>query len=73
MKVIATTRTTQGTGASRRLRRADKLPGIIYGGILPGMLELRPDGLPVRCRRKRGGSWISPMTTATRLCPTSSS
>ena len=32
MKVIATTRQTQGTSASRRLRRADKLPGIIYGG-----------------------------------------
>ena len=32
MKVIATTRTTQGTGASRRLRRAEKLPGIVYGG-----------------------------------------
>lgn len=32
MKVIATTRKAQGTGASRRLRRADKLPGIIYGG-----------------------------------------
>ena len=32
MKIIATTRQAQGTGASRRLRRADKLPGIIYGG-----------------------------------------
>lgn len=31
MKIIATTRNTQGTGASRRLRRADKLPGIVYG------------------------------------------
>ena len=28
----ATTRNAQGTGASRRLRRADKVPGIIYGG-----------------------------------------
>ena len=28
----ATTRSVQGTGASRRLRRADKVPGIIYGG-----------------------------------------
>lgn len=34
MKVIATTRKAQGTGASRRLRRADKLPGIIYGGAV---------------------------------------
>ncbi len=32
MKIIATTRQAQGTGASRRLRRADKLPGILYGG-----------------------------------------
>jgi large subunit ribosomal protein L25 len=28
----ATTRNVQGTGASRRLRRADKVPGIVYGG-----------------------------------------
>ena len=35
MKFIATTRNTQGTGASRRLRRADKLPGIVYGGKEP--------------------------------------
>lgn len=32
MKVVANTRTAQGTGASRRLRRADKVPGILYGG-----------------------------------------
>lgn len=31
MKVTATTRNTQGTGASRRLRRAGKVPGIVYG------------------------------------------
>ncbi len=32
MKVVATTRSAQGTGASRRLRRAGKVPGIVYGG-----------------------------------------
>ncbi|MEW5881270.1 MAG: 50S ribosomal protein L25/general stress protein Ctc [Pseudomonadota bacterium] len=32
MKVVANSRTAQGTGASRRLRRADKVPGILYGG-----------------------------------------
>ncbi|MFZ6750489.1 50S ribosomal protein L25/general stress protein Ctc [Undibacterium sp. Ren11W] len=32
MKVIASTRTLQGTGASRRLRIAGQTPGIIYGG-----------------------------------------
>ena len=30
--IKAETRKVQGTGASRRLRRADKVPGIIYGG-----------------------------------------
>ena len=32
MKVVAQTRKEQGSGASRRLRRAAKVPGIIYGG-----------------------------------------
>ena len=32
MKVIATTRQAQGSSASRRLRREDKVPGIVYGG-----------------------------------------
>ncbi len=35
MKVIAATRKAQGTSASRRLRRADKVPGILYGNNLP--------------------------------------
>lgn len=32
MKVVATTRSKQGTSASRSLRRANKVPGVIYGG-----------------------------------------
>ncbi len=32
MKVVANTRQAQGTGASRRLRRTGKVPGILYGG-----------------------------------------
>ncbi|MEZ5651388.1 MAG: 50S ribosomal protein L25/general stress protein Ctc [Burkholderiaceae bacterium] len=32
MKVIANSRQLQGTGASRRLRRAGRVPGIVYGG-----------------------------------------
>jgi large subunit ribosomal protein L25 len=32
MKVEATTRTLQGTGASRRLRRESRVPAIVYGG-----------------------------------------
>ena len=53
MKVIATTRTTQGTGASRRLRRADKLPGIIYGGKNPPpRSSLNTTRSSLRCARK---------------------
>lgn len=41
MKVTATTRSAQGTSASRRLRRADKVPGIIYGGkVQPTAIEV---------------------------------
>jgi large subunit ribosomal protein L25 len=32
MKVVANTRNTQGTSASRRLRLAGKVPAIVYGG-----------------------------------------
>jgi large subunit ribosomal protein L25 len=32
MKITAFARKEQGTGASRRLRRAGQTPGIIYGG-----------------------------------------
>lgn len=32
IEINATTRTTQGTGASRRLRIAGRVPGILYGG-----------------------------------------
>jgi large subunit ribosomal protein L25 len=41
MKVVATSRNAQGTGASRRLRRAGKVPGIVYGtAALPITIEL---------------------------------
>ena len=37
----AQTRSLQGSGASRRLRRANKVPGIVYGGeAAPVMIEL---------------------------------
>lgn len=32
IEIIAQTRVEQGTGASRRLRREGKLPGVVYGG-----------------------------------------
>ncbi len=41
MKVVATTRELQGTGASRRLRRTGRVPGIVYGSSTePAMIEL---------------------------------
>jgi large subunit ribosomal protein L25 len=46
MKVVATTRKLQGTGASRRLRRAGRVPGIVYGGTAgPVAIELDHNAL----------------------------
>jgi large subunit ribosomal protein L25 len=40
-EITAQTRTVQGSGASRRLRREDKVPGIVYGGTAaPQTIEL---------------------------------
>lgn len=40
MKVIASTRKAQGSGASRRLRHALKVPGIVYGKGAATMIEM---------------------------------
>ena len=46
MKVVAFTRTLQGTGASRRLRNAGQTPGIIYGGTAaPQLIALDGNAL----------------------------
>jgi large subunit ribosomal protein L25 len=46
MKVVATTRQAQGTGASRRLRRSGKVPGIVYGSSAqPTNIELDHNSL----------------------------
>ena len=45
MKFTAYERTLQGTGASRRLRRAAKVPGIVYGAGSPTMIELDHNAL----------------------------
>lgn len=45
MKVVATVRKEQGSGASRRLRRAGYVPGIVYGGTdeaVPLSIEHNP-------------------------------
>jgi large subunit ribosomal protein L25 len=45
MKFTAFERTQQGTGASRRLRDAHKVPGIVYGAGTPAMIELDHNAL----------------------------
>jgi large subunit ribosomal protein L25 len=45
MKFTAYERTLQGTGASRRLRYAAKVPGIVYGAGTPAMIELDHNAL----------------------------
>jgi large subunit ribosomal protein L25 len=46
MKFTAFERSLQGTGASRRLRLADKVPGIVYGGAAtPSLIELDHNAL----------------------------
>ncbi|MCB2019259.1 MAG: 50S ribosomal protein L25/general stress protein Ctc [Burkholderiaceae bacterium] len=45
MKFVAYERTKQGTGASRRLRNAAKVPGIVYGAGTPTMIELDHNAL----------------------------
>lgn len=45
MKFVAFERDLQGTGASRRLRRAGKVPGIVYGAGEPKNIELDHNAL----------------------------
>ena len=49
----AQARTLQGSGASRRLRRANKVPGIIYGGsAAPEMIEIPHNDLLLALRKE---------------------
>lgn len=49
----AQSRTVQGSGASRRLRRANKVPGIIYGGsAAPEMIEIPHNDLLLALRKE---------------------
>ena len=45
MRFVAFERTLQGTGASRRLRNAQKVPGIVYGAGPTAMIELDHNAL----------------------------
>ena len=49
----AQTRTLQGSGASRRLRRANMVPGIIYGGnVEPTLIEIPHNDLLLALRKQ---------------------
>ncbi|MDR3298985.1 MAG: 50S ribosomal protein L25/general stress protein Ctc [Candidatus Accumulibacter sp.] len=49
----AQTRTLQGSGASRRLRRANKVPGILYGGSsAPESIEIDHNELLLALRKE---------------------
>ena len=52
-EINAQPRTLQGSGASRRLRHANKVPGIIYGGTgTPTMIELDHNPLLIALRKE---------------------
>ena len=64
MKFVAFERTQQGTGASRRLRHAAKVPGIVYGGGTPKMIELDHNALFFALKKEAFHSSILEMELA---------
>ena len=66
MKFTAYERTLQGTGASRRLRNAAKVPGIVYGAGEPKMIELDHNALFFALKKEAFHSSILEMTLGDR-------
>ena len=64
MKFTAFERTLQGTGASRRLRHAAKVPGIVYGVGTPAMIELDHNALFFALKKEAFHSSILEMDLA---------
>ena len=64
MKFVAFERVLQGTGASRRLRHAAKVPGIVYGGGAPSMIELDHNALFFALKKEAFHSSILEMELA---------
>ena len=64
MKFVAFERTLQGTGASRRLRKTDKVPGIVYGAGEPAMIELDHNALFFALKKEAFHSSILEMELA---------
>jgi large subunit ribosomal protein L25 len=52
IEISATKRTAQGTGASRRLRKANRVPGIVYGSGEATMIELDQNTLFYALKRE---------------------
>jgi large subunit ribosomal protein L25 len=52
IEISATTRKAQGTGASRRLRKANRVPGIVYGAGEATMIELDHNTLYFALRKE---------------------
>lgn len=67
MKFVAYERTLQGTGASRRLRKTDKVPGIVYGGGDPSMIELDHNALYFALKKEAFHSSILEMDLAGKV------
>jgi large subunit ribosomal protein L25 len=64
MKFVAFERTQQGTGASRRLRKTQKVPGIVYGAGDPAMIELDHNALFFALKKEAFHSSILEMELA---------
>ena len=64
MQFTAYERTLQGTGASRRLRTASKVPGIVYGAGEPIMIELDHNALFFALKKEAFHSSILDMELA---------
>ena len=64
MKFTAYERTVQGTGASRRLRNAGKVPGIVYGAGEPESIELDHNALFFALKKEAFHSSILEMDLA---------
>ena len=67
MKFTAYERTLQGTGASRRLRNASKVPGIVYGAGEPPMIELDHNALFFALKKEAFHSSILEMELAGKV------
>jgi large subunit ribosomal protein L25 len=67
MKFTAYERTKQGTGASRRLRNAAKVPGIVYGAGTPSLVELDHNALFFALKKEAFHSSILEMDLAGKV------